>query len=49
MKLFFVRYFEMIENEPKLALLLSRICMAYLGHRVMHVANRIWESRCLPV
>eukprot|EP00457_Paulinella_chromatophora_P001870 gb/GEZN01001872.1/.p1 GENE.gb/GEZN01001872.1/~~gb/GEZN01001872.1/.p1 ORF type:complete len:875 (+),score=80.42 gb/GEZN01001872.1/:73-2697(+) len=40
---------ELERKSPKLVLLLSRICMAYLGKRTMHVANRIWESRCLPV
>eukprot|EP01034_Spumella_vulgaris_P032895 gene32895-40608_t len=31
----------MVKNEPRLAFVLSKICMGYLGHRVMHVANRI--------
>mmetsp|Transcript_14436 Transcript_14436/g.19798 ORF Transcript_14436/g.19798 Transcript_14436/m.19798 type:complete len:721 (+) Transcript_14436:603-2765(+) len=40
---------RMQEQQPRLAFLLAKICMGYLGHRVMHVANRIWESHCLPV
>ena len=43
------KYEEMKSKEPKLAFILCRICLGYLGHRVMHVSNRIWESRCLPV
>eukprot|EP01038_Epipyxis_sp_PR26KG_P007108 gene7108-9700_t len=42
-------YDKMIDEQPKLALLFSKICMGYLEHRVMHVANRIWESHCIPV
>lgn len=43
------RYQEMERRDPQLALVLSKICMAYLHHRVMHVSNRIWECHCLPV
>lgn len=43
------RYQEMERRDPLLALVLSKICMAYLHHRVMHVSNRIWECHCLPV
>jgi CRP-like cAMP-binding protein len=43
------RYREMEKRDPLLALVLSKICMAYLHHRVMHVSNRIWECHCLPV
>lgn len=42
--------FRWMEHEkPELALVLARICMAFLGRRTMHVANRIWESHCLPI
>jgi hypothetical protein len=36
------RYREMTERRPDLALVLAKLCIAYLGHRVMHVSNRIW-------
>lgn len=39
----------MEEKDPHLALLLYKICMGYLGRRVHHVSNRIWESHCIPI
>jgi CRP-like cAMP-binding protein len=42
-------YDDMILKDPYTAFVLSRICMGYLGRRVLHVSNRIWESRCVPI
>jgi SulP family sulfate permease len=36
------RFEEMKIRDPFLAFVLAKVCMGYLGHRVMHVANRIW-------
>jgi CRP-like cAMP-binding protein len=40
---------QMRAEDANLAFVLSKICMQYLMKRTMHVSNRIWESRCLPV
>eukprot|EP01041_Mallomonas_annulata_P003001 gene3001-5879_t len=40
-------YEEMTRKDPYLTFVLSRICMAYLDHRVQHVANRMWGSHTL--
>jgi len=39
----------MKENDPKCAHLLYAIVVRYLTHRVQHVSNRIFETRCLPI
>jgi len=36
-------------NDPALARILDHITIRYLSHRVQHVSNRIYETRCLPV
>lgn len=41
-------YQTMKSEQPLLAVLLSKICIGYLGRRVQHVSNRVWESRCIP-
>jgi len=42
-------YAKMKEKEPRLALILSEICMQYMYKRITHVSNRIWESGSVPV
>lgn len=39
----------MLQRDPYLAFILSRICMTYLDHRVQHVANRIWGNHSVPI
>eukprot|EP00927_Polykrikos_kofoidii_P026502 TRINITY_DN2357_c0_g1_i1.p1 TRINITY_DN2357_c0_g1~~TRINITY_DN2357_c0_g1_i1.p1 ORF type:complete len:867 (-),score=105.52 TRINITY_DN2357_c0_g1_i1:66-2666(-) len=42
--------FETIkQTQPQLAYVISFICIKYLGSRCCHIANRIWDTRCLPV
>uniref|UniRef100_A0A7S2GZ62 Cyclic nucleotide-binding domain-containing protein n=1 Tax=Helicotheca tamesis TaxID=374047 RepID=A0A7S2GZ62_9STRA len=36
-------------DNPKLARFIDSIAVRYLAHRVQHVSNRIFETRCLPV
>lgn len=40
---------NMNENDPKCARILYAIVVRYLTHRVQHVSNRIFETRCLPI
>eukprot|EP00927_Polykrikos_kofoidii_P026504 TRINITY_DN2357_c0_g2_i1.p1 TRINITY_DN2357_c0_g2~~TRINITY_DN2357_c0_g2_i1.p1 ORF type:complete len:892 (-),score=97.41 TRINITY_DN2357_c0_g2_i1:71-2446(-) len=40
---------NIIQTDPYLAFVLSRICIGYLGHRCCNIANRIWDTRCLPI
>jgi len=42
-------YNLMAKNEPEIALILAKICIAYFSQRVSHVSNRLVESRCIPV
>lgn len=37
------------KNNPKVARFVDLIVIRYLAHRVQHVSNRIFETRCLPV
>lgn len=39
----------LIEKDPAIARILDDITIRYLSHRVQHVSNRIYETRCLPV
>ena len=34
---------------PDLKLELALLSMRYMAHRLDHVANRIWETRCVPI
>mmetsp|Transcript_3778 Transcript_3778/g.5864 ORF Transcript_3778/g.5864 Transcript_3778/m.5864 type:complete len:872 (+) Transcript_3778:121-2736(+) len=44
------REFKLMEKkDARLAYMLSKLCMGFLEYRVRHVANRIWESRCVPI
>ena len=38
-----------IETNAKVARLMDLICVNYLAHRVQHVSNRIFETRCVPI
>jgi SulP family sulfate permease len=40
---------HLIRDDPALARILDHIAIRYLSHRVQHVSNRIYETRCLPV
>ena len=42
---------QVFENtlDPRLARLIDLLCVHYLGNRVQHVSNRIFETRCLPI
>ena len=39
--------YETLEDDLKL--LLFRICLQYLGHKALHVSNRLLENKCVPV
>ena len=39
----------LVRDDPALARILDHITIRYLSHRVQHVSNRIYETRCLPV
>lgn len=43
------RYQRMLLEDPYLAVVLSRMCITYLDHRVQHVANRIWGNHAVPI
>ena len=36
-------------NDVDLARCLYTLCIRYMSHRLQHVSNRIFETRCLPV
>lgn len=40
---------ELQKENPTLARFIDLIVIRYLAHRVQHVSNRIFETRCLPV
>lgn len=40
---------DLKETNPKVANFFSYICITYLVHRLQHVSNRIFETRCLPI
>ena len=40
---------DIAEHHPNAARVLDRITIRYLAHRVQHVSNRIFETRCLPI
>jgi len=40
---------RLVRNDPAVARILDHIAIRYLSHRVQHVSNRIYETRCLPV
>jgi len=40
---------RLIQNNPSVARILDHIVIRYLSHRVQHVSNRIFETRCLPI
>jgi SulP family sulfate permease len=39
----------LIKRDPQRARIMDHIAIRYLSHRVQHVSNRIYETRCLPV
>jgi len=39
----------LIKKDPTIARIMDDIAIRYLSHRVQHVSNRIYETRCLPV
>lgn len=39
----------LVRDDPGLARIMDHITIRYLSHRVQHVSNRIYETRCLPV
>jgi SulP family sulfate permease len=40
---------DIVSRQPRLARLVDGIVIRYLAHRVQHVSNRIFETRCLPI
>eukprot|EP00550_Attheya_septentrionalis_P000409 CAMPEP_0198293740 /NCGR_PEP_ID=MMETSP1449-20131203/18720_1 /TAXON_ID=420275 /ORGANISM="Attheya septentrionalis, Strain CCMP2084" /LENGTH=995 /DNA_ID=CAMNT_0043993451 /DNA_START=40 /DNA_END=3027 /DNA_ORIENTATION=- len=40
---------ELAKTNPKVARFIDMIVIRYLSHRVQHVSNRIFETRCLPI
>lgn len=43
------RWEDLVRDDPVLSRILDHIAIRYLSHRVQHVSNRIYETRCLPV
>lgn len=37
------------ERQPRVARIVDMVVIHYLTHRVQHVSNRIYETRCLPI
>lgn len=37
------------ERQPRVARIMDMVVIQYLTHRVQHVSNRIFETRCLPI
>ena len=42
-------YEDLVRTSPTVARYIDLICIKYLAHRVQHVSNRIFETRCLPI
>ena len=42
-------YEELVRTSPNVARYIDLTCVKYLAHRVQHVSNRIFETRCLPI
>lgn len=40
---------RIVKNNPAVARILDQIAIRYLSHRVQHVSNRVFETRCLPI
>jgi SulP family sulfate permease len=40
---------NLVQTQPRIARFLDLICIKYLAHRLQHVSNRIFETRCLPI
>lgn len=40
---------KLVKEDPSLARCIDLIVVRYLAHRVQHVSNRIFETRCLPI
>lgn len=40
---------DIVCSDPYLAYVVASISIRYLGVRCHHVANRIWDTRCLPL
>ena len=39
----------LVQTQPRIARYLDLICIKFLAHRLQHVSNRIFETRCLPI
>jgi CRP-like cAMP-binding protein len=39
----------MVSKDARIAFMLARLTISYLGHRTSHVSNHIWESHCVPI
>jgi sulfate permease, SulP family len=37
------------QRQPRVARIIDMLVIRYLAHRVQHVSNRIFETRCLPI
>ena len=42
-------WLDLSERQPRVARIMDGIVIHYLTHRVQHVSNRIFETRCLPI
>lgn len=38
-----------VKNDPDLSRCIYMSTVRYLAHRVQHVSNRIFETRCVPI
>lgn len=43
------KWLILTEKHPALARIIDMIVIRYLAHRVQHVSNRIFETRCVPI
>lgn len=40
---------SLAEQQPRVARILDMLVIRYLAHRLQHVSNRIFETRCIPI
>ena len=40
---------SLAKRQPRVARIIDMLVIRYLAHRVQHVSNRIFETRCLPI
>mmetsp|Transcript_32229 Transcript_32229/g.74217 ORF Transcript_32229/g.74217 Transcript_32229/m.74217 type:complete len:473 (-) Transcript_32229:320-1738(-) len=43
------QWLNLTQSDPALARIIDLIVIRYLSHRLQHVSNRIFETRCVPI